>query len=77
MDFLVNLDNGTHLNTPSKLIDYGLADRPILNINPLNPEKEIIMQFLAGDYSNQKRIENLERYNIKQVASQFLYIDNA
>lgn len=77
MDFLVNLDNGTHLNTPSKLIDYGLADRPILNINPLDPEKKIIMQFLAGDYSNQKRIENLERYNIKQVAIQFLYIDNA
>jgi hypothetical protein len=65
------------LNTPSKLIDYGLSESPVLNINPLNPEKEIIMQFLSGDYSNQRRIENLERYNIKQVANQFLYIDKA
>jgi len=74
MDFLVNLDNGTYLNTPSKLIDYGLAGRPILNINPLNPQKEIICQFLEEDYSNQEVVHDLERYNIINVSDQFLQL---
>lgn len=74
MDFVVNLDNGTHLNTPSKLIDYGLAGRPILNVNPLNPQKKIIDQFLIADFTNQKILNDLERYDIKNVSNQFLQL---
>ena len=33
MDFLINLDNNTHTQLPSKLIDYAIAERPVLNIN--------------------------------------------
>jgi len=72
MDFLVNLDNGTSRNTPSKLIDYGLCKRPILNINPMDPEKELITSFLEGDYKEQLIIENLDKYHINRVAEQFL-----
>jgi glycosyltransferase involved in cell wall biosynthesis len=72
MDFLVNLDNGTHLNTPSKLIDYGLAKRPILNINPIYPDKELLMSFINYDYEKAYVIENLNQYNIKEVANSFL-----
>ncbi|HKL03773.1 MAG TPA: hypothetical protein VJ911_08860 [Cryomorphaceae bacterium] len=72
MDFLINLDNGTSRNTPSKLIDYGLCKRPILNVNPINPEKEIIESFLKGDYKERLIIEDLDKYNISKVVEQFL-----
>lgn len=72
MDFLINLDNGTHLNTPSKLIDYALAKRPVLNINPLNPQRELLIKFLDGDYSESLVITDLQSYNIANVAQQFL-----
>jgi hypothetical protein len=72
MDFLVNLDNGTHLNTPSKLIDYALAKRPVLNVDPTHPNKTKIELFLKGEYSDAVIIENIEAYNIKNVAAKFL-----
>ena len=72
MDFLVNLDNGTHLNTPSKLIDYGLTKRPILNVNPINPDKALVMSFLDGDYRQSYKVVDLEQYNIREVAKSFL-----
>lgn len=72
MDFLLNLDNGTLLNTPSKLIDYGLTQRPILNILANNPDMELIQNFFEGNYQNAFKIENLENYNIKNITAQFL-----
>ena len=32
MDFLINLDNNTHTQLPSKLIDYSITGRPVLNV---------------------------------------------
>lgn len=72
MDFLINLNNGTSLNTPSKLIDYALSKRPILNINPIHPELERIQEFLCKNYDNQLVINNLQDYNIVHVANKFL-----
>lgn len=72
MDFLINLDNGTHLNTPSKLIDYALAKRPILNIDPICPNQEKINNFLSGDYSESKVMRDIQSYNITNVANSFL-----
>ena len=72
MDFLINLDNGTHLNTPSKVIDYALAKRPIMNIDPISPIKNKIDNFLKGDYGEETIIEDLEAYNISNVAEKFL-----
>ena len=46
MDFLINFDNGTARQLPSKLIDYALTGRPILNIYPLKPNFDLINQFL-------------------------------
>ena len=65
MDFLLNLENGTSVQTPSKLIDYALTRRPILSVDSQNLDTATIDQFLEGDYSNRKRIDNLDRYNIK------------
>lgn len=72
MDFLVNLDNGTERQVPSKLIDYSLTGRPILSITPHNPEIELINEFLSGEYRNAKIIKNIENYNIQNVAKSFL-----
>lgn len=71
MDFLINFDNGTSKQLPSKLIDYALTERPILNIYPLKPDYTLIDQFLKQDYSRQYHVNDLERYNIKNVVSEF------
>ena len=72
MDFLVNLKNVNSPNQlPSKLIDYGIAGRPILNINPQSPDIKQIMAFISGDYSTGLKIENLDDYHIKNVVKKF------
>lgn len=72
MDFLVNLENGTSTATPSKLIDYSLTQRPILNISPAAPDENKVDAFLNKDYSKQFILKDVERYNIITVARQFL-----
>lgn len=71
MDFLINFDNNTILNSPSKLIDYAIVGRPVFNItNTFN--QDIFEAFLAGDYSNRMEIDDIEKYHIKNVAQKFL-----
>lgn len=71
-DFLVNFENNTGIQSPSKLIDYGLVGRPVLSINS-NEVLDIgaINQFLNGDYSKALQIGNIDRYNIKNVVTKF------
>lgn len=73
MDFLVNFDNNTVVHSPSKLIDYALTRRPILNIKP-DLDKRLISAFLARDYSGSLVISDLEQYDIVRVAAKFLEI---
>jgi hypothetical protein len=71
MDFLVNFDNNTASASPSKLIDYAIAGRPVLNITKvLDPPR--IQEFLHGDYKAEMRFENVDRYRIETVCRQFL-----
>ncbi|MCQ2607442.1 MAG: glycosyltransferase [Bacteroidales bacterium] len=72
MDFLVNLknENSPH-QLPSKLIDYGIANRPILNITPTKPEFTIINEFLEGNYNNELHIPNMQDYHISAIANSF------
>ena len=72
MDFLVNIKNINSPNRiPSKLIDYGIANRPILDINPQGIDTQAIDQFLSGDYSKELVIKDIEKYHIKNVVAQF------
>ncbi|SDX92988.1 hypothetical protein SAMN05444411_11219 [Lutibacter oricola] len=71
MDFLVNFENGTASQSPSKLIDYTIASRPILSVSQ-KPDITILNSFLTGDYSNQFIFENIDNYNIKNVSKQFI-----
>ena len=74
MDFVVNFENGTDIQSPSKLIDYALINKPILSVNSIFLEKEKIDAFLNRDYKDSLVIENIEQYNIKNVANEFLYL---
>ena len=71
MDFLVNFDNNTEVHTPSKLIDYAIVKRPVLNITS-TIDKSLVTAFLARDYKDAYVIDNIDQYDIKDVAGKFL-----
>ncbi|NLE03966.1 MAG: glycosyltransferase family 4 protein [Crenarchaeota archaeon] len=70
MDFLVNFENSTIVQSPSKLIDYCIVKRPILNIS-MNPSIELILEFLNSNYENRLPALDLSKYDITNVAKQF------
>jgi len=70
MDFLVNFDNNTSKQIPSKLIDYKLSGRPVLNITA-DLNKNIVTEFFIGNYTHAHEIGNLNQYDICNVAEQF------
>jgi hypothetical protein len=72
MDFLLNINNGTNVQTPSKLIDYALTRRPVLSIDKGKLDTALIEKFLRGDYSDRFEMGDMEKYNIKNVARQFV-----
>lgn len=72
VDFVVNFENVGPRQTPSKLIDYVLIDKPILSVKSFELDYEVINQFLDGDYSGSLEIENPEKYNIEEVTEKFL-----
>ena len=72
-DFILNLENITDVQSPSKLIDYALSKTPILSLNTNIPlDISIINEFMEGNYSRKLVINNLEDYNIKNVVKSFL-----
>ncbi len=75
-DFLVNVDtvhdSSNNIEAiPSKLIDYALSGRPILNLNSANLDVENVLRFLDRDYSG-RRMVNKSNFDIKAVAAKFL-----
>jgi len=70
-DFLVNIQNKSSVQSPSKLIDYGLSKRPILNIVD-ETDISLIKNFIKGDYSKAYNIEDIDYYNIKNVVNKFI-----
>lgn len=74
-DFLVNIDNIDNIQVPSKLIDYTLSKRPILNFKQDDIPEKAFLRFLRADYSDQYSI-NIDDYNIKNVAKKFSRLIN-
>lgn len=71
MDFLINFDYNISTVLSSKLIDYALTGRPVLNItNPIDYKS--IDEFLKGDYSHQMKLGKPDQYSIENVAKKFL-----
>lgn len=75
MDFLVNFDNNTTLNIPSKLIDYLITGRPVLNIRK-DFSAEDIEAFLKGDYTRRMNLPDPVHYHISNVSAHFLGLIN-
>ena len=71
MDFLINIGYDPAQQAPSKLIDYCLTGRPILSLSTNEADKNIIDQFLSGDYSGAFKNNNLEQYRIENVCRLF------
>ncbi|MDH5828697.1 glycosyltransferase [Sphingobacterium faecium] len=72
MDFLINVKNDFATQSPSKLIDYYLSQRPILDIGSLFMEQIEFDQFLDGDYTNQVTVPDISAFDIKNVANGFV-----
>lgn len=77
MDFLVNLENDTAKQQPSKLIDYYLTGRPVLSVPSIGLDTEKVDQFLDGDYSNKYRFKDVDQYRIENVCKKFLALCNS
>ena len=71
MDFLINLDNNTHTQLPSKLIDYAIAGRPVLNINS-GTDFTALVEFLEGNYRSKMNMEDISNYDIRSIAEKFI-----
>lgn len=76
MDFVVNFDNNTQTAVPSKLIDYAIAERPVLNIKK-ELDKENIVRFLDGDYAEKLEMPEVDNYRIENVCKSFLKLSDA
>lgn len=74
MDFLINFKNQSKIQMPSKIIDYLLTKRPIIEISLSFPvsEKEIFKEFINGIYDKRLTGIELEQFDIKNVAQQFV-----
>lgn len=73
MDFLVNLDNNTNTQLPSKLIDYAITGRPVLNVTA-NFNTAVLTEFLDGNYNRKMKLECLDNYDIRLVAAKFIQL---
>ena len=72
MDFLINIKNNSGVQQPSKLIDYYMTSRPVLEISSSFNEVEIFSEFLNRNYSNQKKVKDISQYDISNVAQKFV-----
>ena len=75
-DFLINISNPDSKQTPSKLIDYAISGRPILDIPNDFRDASSFCEFMEGNYTNRLIIKDLERFNVKRVAKSFLDLAN-
>lgn len=72
MDFLINFCNKESVQSPSKLIDYALSGRPVLNIESNKINKYAFEIFLSGNYNDKAKLPNINDYRIEKVARQFI-----
>jgi glycosyltransferase involved in cell wall biosynthesis len=76
MDFLVNFNYDPINQSPSKLIDYALTRRPIINIQK-DFDINLVNEFLKYDFTNQFLVDDINKYNIKYIAKSFIALLDA
>lgn len=75
-DFLLNINNISGVQAPSKLVDYTLSKRPIFEMTPGAFDPIKFDSFLHGNYSNSLSID-ITSFNITNVTNQFLSLMNS
>lgn len=70
-DFVVNFENFGAKQTPSKLIDYAIIQKPILSIKTGAMSAPIVDEFLDKNYRN-AIVVDAEMYRIETLVNQFL-----
>jgi len=70
-DFLINADAISPNHSPSKIIDYALAGRPIFSFTQNFFDPSVFNQFLNGAYRKRLRVD-LNNYKIENVCNKFL-----
>jgi hypothetical protein len=76
MDFIVNFENSTMTQAPSKLIDYNLAGRPVLSIPSNDLPTRVIDEFFDRNNQNQLQMIGYDQYRIETIAQRFLQLVN-
>ena len=71
-DLLINVTNPSMVQTPSKLIDYGIAGRPVLDVTNDFSAASAFLKFYEGDYSGERKVDFLDNYRIENVARLFV-----
>lgn len=72
MDFAVNFENVGSKQTPSKLIDYAIINKPILSIKTGDFNEVTANQFLGKSYEAALKIDNPDRYRIENIVGSFI-----
>jgi len=71
MDFLINYQNMSSVQAPSKLIDYTLSKRPIYSVRQDKVDRNTFEEFLDGNYQKQT-IVDISQYDIRNVAEKYI-----
>lgn len=75
-DFLINLTNPSSVQSPSKLIDYLLTKRPILDVStPFSDYSSFEEAYNGIRYSDYSTVD-ITQYDIRNVAVKFLMLFN-
>lgn len=73
MDFLINLDNNTGTQLPSKLIDYAITGRPVLNITS-DDDFSGLAEFMDSNFCRKMDLEPPANYDIRVIAEKFIQL---
>ena len=74
MDFLINIENPSPIQVPSKLIDFSIVNKPVLNIRSDYLNKNVIKQFFIGNYKNSMILPDVAEYDIHNIVNQLLLL---
>ena len=69
-DFLVDVGNNNTTQLPSKLIDYGIAKRPVIHCTEADFNEKDFERFMQLDFANAQPID-IEEFDIKYITRQF------
>lgn len=71
-DFLINVLNTASCQSPSKVIDYALAGRPVFECSPLRLDEKRLLAFMDGNCGRGDVQVDLSAFDIRKIAGEFL-----